>query len=216
MTFRIMKRRTILAGLAAGAFPAAVCPSAAFAQADDQADLARVSSYLNGVHTLKARFDQLAPDGSTSQGLAWIQRPGRMRFQYDPPTPLLLVAGHGLFVYYDRELQQTTNIPVGDTPLGILLRDPLDLTGDVRVTGVARLPGQLQVTVLRTKTPSDGTLTLIFSEGPLTLRQWVVVDARRQQTRVTLSNIQYGGTFDQDMFVFINPKFIPGSDKLYR
>src|SRR5579859_35045 len=71
--------------------------------AQDRADLARIEAYLNGLHTLKARFLQVAPDGATSQGTAWLQRPGRMRFQYEPPSPLLLVAGHGLFVFYDRE-----------------------------------------------------------------------------------------------------------------
>ena len=209
-----MRRRTLLAGVLA------TWPIAAGAQSltpQDRADLARVETYLNGLRALKARFTQVAPDGAISQGLAWIQRPGRMRFQYDPPSPLLLVAGHGLVVYYDRELEQTTNIPIGETPLGILLRDDLSLSGgDVKVVRVERLPGQLQVTVLRNATPADGTLTLIFSDPPLALRQWIVVDAQRQVTRVSLNDIELGGGFDQDMFTFINPKFLKGQDKLYK
>ncbi len=209
-----MRRRALLAGLLA------VLPLTAGAQsltAQDQADLARVEAYLNALRALKARFTQVAPDGSISQGLSWIQRPGRMRFQYDAPSPLLLVAGHGLVVYYDRELEQTTNIPIGETPLGILLRDDLSLSGgDVKVVRVERLPGQLQVTVLRSATPADGTLTLIFSDPPLVLRQWIVVDAQRQVTRVSLNNIEVGGSFDQDMFTFINPKFLKGQDKRYQ
>src|SRR5690242_12984618 len=100
----------------------------------DRTDIARIEAYLNGLKTVKARFLQVAPDGSTSEGIAWIERPGRMRFQYDPPSPLLLVAGHGLVVFHDRLLQQTTNIPLGSTPLGLLLRDNLRLSGDVTVT----------------------------------------------------------------------------------
>ena len=209
-----MRRRVLLAGVLA-AVPLVAGGQSLTAQ--DKADLARVETYLNGLRTLKARFTQVAPDGAISQGLAWIQRPGRMRFQYDPPSPLLLVAGHGLVVYYDRELEQTTNIPIGETPLGILLRDDLSLSGgDVKVVRVERLPGQLQVTVLRSATPADGTLTLIFSDPPLVLRQWIVVDAQRQVTRVSLNDIEVGGSFDQDMFSFINPKFLKGQDRLYK
>lgn len=209
-----MRRRVLLAGVLA-AIP--LVAGAQSLSAQDKADLARVETYLNGLRALKARFTQVAPDGAISQGLAWIQRPGRMRFQYDPPSPLLLVAGHGLVVYYDRELEQTTNIPIGETPLGILLRDDLSLSGgDVKVVRVERLPGQLQVTVLRSATPADGTLTLIFSDPPLVLRQWIVVDAQRQVTRVSLNDIEVGGSFDQDMFSFINPKFLKGQDRLYK
>lgn len=209
-----MRRRALLAGILSAV------PLVAGAQtptAQDRADLARVETYLNGLRALKARFTQVAPDGAISQGLAWIQRPGRMRFQYDAPSPLLLVAGRGLVVYYDRELEQTTNIPIGETPLGILLRDDLSLSGgDVKVVRVERLPGQLQVTVLRSATPADGTLTLIFSDPPLVLRQWIVLDAQRQVTRVSLNNIETGGSFDQDMFSFINPKFLKGQDRRYQ
>ena len=117
-----MHRRTLIllpAALLLGA--AASAPVAAPLTPADRADLGRIEAYLNAVDTLKAHFLQIAPDGSTAEGTAWMQRPGRMRFQYDPPAPLLLIAGHGVFVYYDRELRQVTNIPLGQTPLGILL-----------------------------------------------------------------------------------------------
>ena len=82
----------------------------------DRADLARIEAYLNGIVSLKARFLQVAPNGATSAGVAWLERPGRMRFQYDPPSPLLLVAGHGLVVFHDAQLNQTSNIPLSRTP----------------------------------------------------------------------------------------------------
>jgi len=184
--------------------------------AQDHADIGRIEACLNALHTLKARFLQVAPDGSTSGGTAWMERPGRMRFQYDKPSPLLLVAGHGLFVFYDRELKQTTNIPLDATPLGLLLRDNLTLSGDVTVTGIERIPGQIQVTIVRTRSPGDGSLTLVFADNPLALRQWVVVDGQRQETHVSLFNVELGGTFDPDMFTFIDPRVLPGSDKYYQ
>jgi outer membrane lipoprotein-sorting protein len=166
----------------------------------DLADLQRVEAYLNGIRTLKAHFLQVAPDGGISEGTVWLERPGRMRFQYDRPSPLLLVAGHGLVVFRDSALNQTTNIPVGRTPLGILLAEHIVLTGEVTVTGIQRQPGQIQLTLVRTASPSEGSLTLVFAESPLTLRQWTVFDAQRQETRVTLYNAELGGTFDQRLF----------------
>jgi outer membrane lipoprotein-sorting protein len=207
-----MQRRTLLAAALLGSLP----PLAARAQvrpapltAQDQADLGRIQAYLNGVRTLHARFLQVAPDQRTSEGQAWLERPGRMRFQYDPPAPFLLVAGHGLLVFHDSELRQTSNIPIVSTPLGILLADQINLTdGGVTVTGFRRLPGQLQVSLVRTASPQGGTLTLIFADGPpLTLRQWVVTDAQGKQTSVTLYDVQLGGRFDPKLFEFVDPRF---------
>jgi outer membrane lipoprotein-sorting protein len=174
----------------------------------DAADLRRIEAYLDTLRTLKAHFLQVAPNGAITQGTAWLDRPGRMRFQYDPPSPLLLVAGHGLVVFYDKSLNQTSNIPISQTPLGILLADHVHLEGDVTVTGMQRLPGQLQVSLVRSATPGDGTLTLIFADNPLTLRQWTVLDAQRQETRVTLYNVETGGSFDSKLFEFIDPRFL--------
>jgi outer membrane lipoprotein-sorting protein len=173
----------------------------------DSADLTRIETYLDSLRTLKAHFLQAAPNGAISEGTAWLDRPGRMRFQYDPPSPLLLVAGHGLVVFHDKSLNQTTNIPISRTPLGILLADNVHLTGDVTVTGMQRLPGQIQVSLVRTASPGDGTLTLIFADNPLVLRQWTVLDAQRQETRVTLYNVETGGKFDAKLFEFIDPRF---------
>jgi outer membrane lipoprotein-sorting protein len=202
-----MNRRTfiglpLIAPLLFGAGAARAAATPAPLSAADRADIARIEAYMNGLHTLKARFLQVAPDGSTAEGVAWMERPGRMRFQYDPPSPLLMVAGHGLFFFHDSQINQTTNLPLDATPLGLLLRDNLRLSGDVTVTSVARLPGQIQVSMVRTGSPDDGSLTLVFADNPLALRQWSVVDAQRQETRVTLFDVELGGTFDQSLFVF--------------
>ena len=172
----------------------------------DPALLGRIQTYLNRLHTLKARFVQIAPDGSQSRGTAWLERPGRMRFQYDPPTPFLLVAGHGLFVFHDSKLDQTSNIPLGQTPLGILLSDHIDLTGDgLMVTAVRQPPGELQVTLARRANSGEGSLTLTFADPPLALRQWTVTDAQGRQTTVTLYDVQLGGRFNQSLFAYIAP-----------
>ena len=209
-----MNRRTLLISaltLAWLAFPRAEAQAALSAQ--DAADIARVEAYLNTIHSLKARFQQIAPDGQTSGGQAWLERPGRMRFQYDPPSPFLLVGGHGLLVFNDSQLQQTSNLPLDRTPLGILLRDNLKLSGDITVTKIVRYPGQLQLTLLRTASPSDGNLTLIFADNPLALRSWTVVDAQNHETRIILFDVQLGGTFDQSLFTFIDPRFFQNNSQ---
>ena len=203
-----MKRRALLL------LPLIMTPTAARAQAraaalsaQDRADVARIEAYLNSVRNLKSRFLQVAPDGGTSQGQAWLSRPGRMRFQYDPPAPFLLVASNGLLVFHDRQLKQTSNVPLSSTPLGLLLQDNLKLAGEVTIVSFLRQPGQIQVGLVRTRSPQDGVLTLIFADNPLTLRQWTVLDQQRQETRVTLSSIELGGAFADTLFQFVDPRF---------
>ncbi|HYF07541.1 MAG TPA: outer membrane lipoprotein carrier protein LolA [Acetobacteraceae bacterium] len=173
----------------------------------DRADIARVEAYLNGLRTLRARFVQAAWNGAVAEGTAWIWRPGRMRFEYDPPEPLLLVADANQFMMYDREMRQPTTIPVGSTPLGLLLRPNIRLSGDVTVTRVERAPGLLAVTLHRSESPAEGRLTLVFSDEPMELRQWVVVDAQGRETRVSLSRIETGLTFEARLFQFNDPRF---------
>ena len=85
------------------------------------------------------------------------------------------------------------------------------LSGAVTVTGMQRLPGQIQLTLVRTDSPGDGSLTLIFADPPLTLRQWTVVDAQRRETHVTLYNAQTGGNFDPQLFEqLVLPNYKPG------
>ena len=105
-------------------------------------------------------------------------------------------------IFHDAQLNQTSNIPLSRTPLGILLGDHVTLSGDVAVTKFVRLPGQLQVSLVRTASPGEGTLTLIFADNPLTLKQWSVVDQQGKQTRVTFTNMEIGAIVDAKLFEF--------------
>ena len=203
----MQRRSLLLAPLALLPVPALAQLRAVTLAPQDRADVARIEAYLNATKALRARFLQVAPDGGTSQGQAWLVRPGRMRFQYDPPAPFLLVGGHGLLVFNDSQLKQTSNIPLDSTPLGLLLQDNLTLSGAVTIVSFVRQPGQIQVGIVRTKSPQDGVLTLIFADSPLALRQWTVLDQQRHETRVTLSNIELGGSYPDSLFEFIDPKF---------
>jgi outer membrane lipoprotein-sorting protein len=205
-----MHRRTLLAGLLA----TLSLPTLASAQQSPSAppaELARIQNYLSGLHSLKARFLQIAPDGTTSQGTAWMVRPGRMRFQYDPPSPLLLVAGHGLFIFRDNQLRQTTNIPLDRTPLGILLADNIQLSGGaVRLTNYLQDGNRIEVTLVRGSSPGEGSLTLIFQADPLALREWIVTDAQRRETRISLFDVQLGGSYPDSLFTYVDPAMLQG------
>jgi outer membrane lipoprotein-sorting protein len=169
----------------------------------DTALITQVEAYLNSQKGLTANFLQVAADGSTRTGKAWLERPGKMRFQYDPPDKQLLVAGFGLLVYNDPDLNQTTNIPLSSTPLGILLAQHVDLTsGDVTVTNIQRQPGEDDITLVRNGKAAAGSLTLVFGTDPLELRQWVVNDAQGRQTRVSLYDIAPGGPYPDSLFQY--------------
>ena len=173
----------------------------------DRAILARIEAYFNGMTTLRARFLQLAQGGAAAEGTAWIWRPGRMRFEYDPPEPTLLIAADGQFFHYDRQLRQPTIVPLSSTPLSVLLRNPLRLSDDITVAGLERSGGLLRVTVHRTGQAAEGQIQLVLEEQPMALRQWVVLDPQGRSTRVTLSQVQTGERFDPFLFAFNDPRF---------
>ena len=207
-----MNRRALLVlPLLPLAAPAAAQQRAATLSDRDRADLARVEAYLNALTTLRGRFLQITDNGAAAEGTAWIWRPGRMRFEYDPPEPLLLVADAGQFLMYDRDLRAPTTLLISQTPLAILLRREVRLSGDVTVTGIERSGGFLRVTMFRTSEPAEGRLTLVFQPEPMQLRQWAVVDGQRRETRVTLSRIETGLRFPAGLFQFNDPRFFePG------
>ncbi|WP_431267487.1 LolA family protein [Dankookia sp. P2] len=210
-----MRRRPLLALPALLLAPSALAPLATPAAAQqprplsdrDRADVARAEAWLNRLSSLKARFVQIAQNGASAEGTGWIVRPGKMRFEYDPPEPLLLVASHGQFFYFDRQLKQATTLPLGATPLGMLLRDDLKLAGDVTVSRVERSAGLLRITLFRTGRPAEGSLTLVFGQEPVELKQWAVVDAQGQETRVSLYQTEFGGRFPNMLFDFNDPRF---------
>lgn len=128
-----MGRRAVLAGLSLAllARPAAFAQSPRALSDADREDIARVESYLESVRTLEARFLQIAPDGSTAEGMFWLSRPGRLRLEYDPPNPNLLIADGRALAHIDRSLQTIAYLPLASTPAGVLVRAEVRLAGDV-------------------------------------------------------------------------------------
>lgn len=205
-------RRGLLAAAVAASVALAAFGSAAEAALtpEDRADIARVEEYLNKIRTLRAGFIQTAPDGSVSEGELYLRRPGRLRFEYDPPSPLLVVADGIWLVLHDRKLEQVDRWPVYETPLGVLVAARIELQGgDVRVVDVERRPGILELQLVDTERPEEGSLTLVFSDDPLVLRQWYVTDAQGGVTTVAIADAEVNVGLDPELFVFNDPA--PGS-----
>lgn len=200
----------IAAPLAASPDAAAAVPVAASLSAEARADIARIESYFNSVRSLTARFLQISSTGQTADGAVALKRPGRMRIDYDPPVPILIVADGTFLIYYDRKLGQVSYLPLGATPAGILVEDKIRLNdGELTITDFEREAEVIRVTVVRTASPGDGSLTLVFSDKPLQLRQWRVVDAQGIATTVSLSDVQTGVSLDSALFEFVDPRNVP-------
>ena len=156
--------------------------------------------FLLNFFALFAEFQQFAQDGGVASGTIYLQRPGKMRIVYDPPTPILIVSDGRAVYYWDSKLEQLSQIGVEDTPAWFLLRPEIKLSDDVTVTGFRREPGVLRIAMTETKSPDQGSLTLVMSERPLELRQWTVVDPQQRQVTVILDSPQYGVQLDPNLF----------------
>jgi outer membrane lipoprotein-sorting protein len=179
----------------------------------DRADLARVEQYLNGIRTVAARFMQSSSDGNVVQGNFYLQRPGKMRIQYDGPNPLFMVASGIYLSVYDPEIKQTSYLPIESTPAYFLVKNKVGLDDDVTVTRVERSADALRVTVHEKGHPDQGRITLVFSDKPLQLRKWTVLDRDGKQIDVALLDAQFDSKLDPDLFKYVDPTPAKGSNK---
>jgi outer membrane lipoprotein-sorting protein len=185
---------TPLAGFAAAPTPAPLTQQ-------DTLELQRIAAYLNGIRTLKARFQQYASNG-ISTGEVWVARPGRMRFEYEAPASITLLADSESVYYFDKGLGQTSKYELRSTPAWFFLKDPINFGADVVVTRFEHAGGLIRVTVVESSRPDAGSLTLVLTENPLTLRQWTVIDQQGKSTTVNLSDLQFGVALDPSLFQY--------------
>jgi len=174
-------------------------------ESEDHA-VARVERYLTGIDTLHAQFLQTSSNGATASGELWLDRPGKLRFAYDPPTPILIVSNGTLVLYYDTDLEQTSYVPISETPLWFLLSRKVDLSraDNYELAGVTRGPGTLRVSVAQSGATagSPGSVTLTFQDDPLELKKWRIIDQQGVETVVSLLDPRTGVAVDSDLFDF--------------
>lgn len=196
-----------LAAFSQGTLAAASSPFvAASVVENNKYTIDRIEKYLTRITTIVSEFTQVAPDGSLTNGRFFLQRPGKMRWQYNPPTPILMVASGRELIYYDYELDQTSHIPLDGSLISFLGRDRIIFGGDVGITKFSNEANAIRIEVAQRDKPTEGRLMLEFSDKPLTLRSMVVTDATGQVTTVALQNAQFGAKIDPELFVFKAPK----------
>jgi len=170
----------------------------------DRADIERIEAWLNGLTTFDTRFVQFSSDGRAS-GRMLLRRPDKLRVEYDPPTPALLVASGTWIMHHDKELKQTSFYPVSETPAAFLLRERIDLDDGLKVTDFRKGEGVVQLTLVEEDAPAGGSITLQFDEQPLRLARWRVVDAQGATIDIALVQPRFGGPIDSDLFSIVDP-----------
>ncbi len=171
--------------------------------ADRATILARVNSYFNALEHLQGRFTQIGPNGEFSEGVFYLERPGKIRFEYALPNPLLVVADGFWVGIEDRSLKTTDKYPLSATPLSLLLDERVDLDEDANVIDAREEEGFISVTFednVGRVGRSPGQLTLIFGSEDLMLRQWVVLDAQGLRTEISIFDLVVGAPVDPELF----------------
>ena len=167
---------------------------------NEKATVNRVEKYLNELFTLKSRFLQATSTGSYTEGTLYLSRPGKMRIEYDPPVKLLIVADGYWLIYNDIELDQITHLPLQTTPANILLKEKISLlNSDLIISKVENTPGIVSITLVPTD-ENRSQITLVFSDNPLELKKWVVVDNQGVTTSVSLLSTQRDISLDSKLF----------------
>ncbi|NWG53570.1 MAG: outer membrane lipoprotein carrier protein LolA [Hydrogenophilaceae bacterium] len=182
------------------AAPAQAQPASAIQGAERSRVLAQASAALNAQRLLAGRFRQVAPDGSISQGRFYLQRPGRVRFEYDPPAAMLIVADGTIVAIEDRALRSTNRSPLRETPLFFVLKNDINLERDARVTRVVRDGGALLISARDRTGQADGEITLRLEGPQYELRSWDVVDASGALTRIALTQVSRPARVDPRLF----------------
>jgi len=172
----------------------------------------KTEDYLNGIRTMQADFLQVAPSGQESTGKFYLSRPGKIRWEYETPSRILIIVSGSLVSYYDYELNQVSHAPSGSSLAEFLAREKISLSGDVKVLSVTEEFGLITITITQAKKPDEGNLTLIFSDSPMMLKKLIVIDAAGKETQVTFENPAFDLSLEKDLFIMKDPNLFKKKD----
>jgi outer membrane lipoprotein-sorting protein len=169
--------------------------------AEQQQSVRKISAYINSFQSLKSNFTQISPRGQTSQGVLLISKPGKLRFEYAAPNPLLIVSDGKWLTIKDKVREKGDQFPLSATPLRLVVSPKIDLLAETNVIAYESTDGLISVSLADRKDALGGYITLIFDETRNELQQWVIVDGKGRRTTVQLANIETGGKFDPKLFI---------------
>ncbi len=169
-------------------------------------DIQKAEEFLQSLKSARARFVQTTHNGSQFVGTFYLQRPGKLRFEYDPPLENFIVAD-GLFIYfYDAELEEQTNAPIRSTLANFFLRENFSLSDDLIVRDAVIARGLLQIEVAQADDPDEGKIIFGFSQDPFALKKWRIVDTQGMITEIELFHLENNVDHDSDLFMYVDPK----------
>ena len=161
-----------------------------------------ISNYLNSFKTMQGEFTQISPKGNLSRGVFFIAKPGKMRFEYAPPNPFLIVSDGTWLTIKNVKKEKGDQFPLSQTPLRLVLASKVDILKQTNILGFEEQDGLTSVTLEdKESTLGDGQLTLVYDLNRKALQQWVVIDGKGRRTTVTLENIEAGIETDPKLFV---------------
>ena len=192
-----MRILTVVVAVAASIASAVAAPL----KPQDVADLAKISAYLNAITSLKSNFVQVGPNGELDQGVIYARKPGRLRFEYAPPSPYLIVSDGVTIAVANSKLRTVDRYPLVENPLNLILRENIDLTKDARITAVERQAGSLRITATQKDGVLKGQVTLIFRYPSIEIAQWIITDAQGLQTMIALKGPQTELQLAPELFV---------------
>src|SRR5215510_4349435 len=163
--------------------------------------LERINAYFNNITNLQGSFEQVDATNKQTTGRFYVQRPGKLRFDYAPPSALRIIADGSHLAIEDSDLKTVEKYPIGSTPFKLLLSDAVDLARDARVVGVETADETLAVTLEDKSGDAAGSIKLVFQSGAeLQLKEWLITDAQNLTTRVTVSDVVPGRKVASDFF----------------
>lgn len=201
--FSQVSRRAFLGAAAAALALLPVSAAHAMALTPEQETAVNgISDYLNSFKTMQGEFTQVSPKGNLSRGVFYIAKPGKMRFEYAPPNPFLIVSDGTWLTVKNVKKEKGDQFPLSQTPLRLVLANKVDILNETNVLDFQDQDGILSVTIEDKKTTlGSGRLTLVFDQTRNALQQWVVVDGKGRRTTVTLENVVAGIEPDPKLFV---------------
>ena len=168
--------------------------------------LARANQAMNQITTAQGRFTQYDYSGNFSQGSFYLSRPGKMRFEYDDPVPILIVSDGTTLAIEDRDLETVDRVPLVSTPLNLLLRKDTDLAANANILSIGKRGGLVGIRLSDKSGDAEGELELFFDATTYELKQWESIDVNGAVTTVQLTQSEKGGSLSPRLFRIDDPE----------
>lgn len=177
------------------------------AKAQSVENLQKIENYLNNIKSLEATFVQMASNGASAEGKLFIKKPNKIRMEYAEPTNVLIVGDGNYIIYNDPDLDQVTHIDYNDIPASMILSNDVKIDGKkIKVSDFYQDSGSTSITLDYAEKGNLGPITLVFSNNPMELKQWKIVDPQSVEVSVSLYETKKDEDIDDDVFKFKNKK----------